>query len=138
MKGESMIEKLTPKEAIRAYCTGCLGMKQFNHDAVANCQGDKSLIGPCPFFPYRLGKRPSVKVFRAFCIQCMGGSADSVRDCSVEGCECYPYRMGKNPARTGQGKSSEKMKMVREQIGNSQISTFRSEAIQRAVSAPEG
>ena len=58
MKG---IEKLTPKESIRAYCRQCLGMKQFNTDEDRECQGDTI---KCPLFAYRLGKRP--KVFRAF------------------------------------------------------------------------
>jgi len=93
------IQKLTPKEAVRAYCTQCLGMKQFNTDHVRDCQGDHV---KCPFFPYRLGKRPPVKVFRAFCIDCMGGYRDSVIDCPAPTCPAYPYRLGTNPALKGQ------------------------------------
>jgi len=103
-----MPEKLQPKQAIRAYCTQCLGMSQFNTETVRDCQGDESMMGPCALFSYRLGKRPSVKVFREFCLDCMGGSKAYVKDCETEDCECHPYRMGKNPALVGKRKTSEK------------------------------
>ncbi len=108
-----MIEKLTPLETVRAYCVQCLGMKQFNTDEIKNCEGDLATFGTCPFFPYRLGKRPPVKVFRKFCLECQGGRADFVRTCPIENCECYPYRMGKNAARAGKGQSAERMAVVR-------------------------
>ncbi len=95
-------DKLTPKETIRAYCTYCLGMKQFNKEVVRNCQGDQAYTGPCSLFPYRLGKRISVKVFRAFCLQCMGGNRDLVRECETVTCSVHSYRMGKNPSLVGQ------------------------------------
>lgn len=98
-----MNEKLTPKEAIRAYCQQCLGMKQFNTEMVKDCQGDTALNGACPFYPYRMGKRPSVKVFRKYCLYCQGGSRENVLKCPVESCPAYPYRMGKNQARQGIG-----------------------------------
>jgi len=101
-----MTEKLTPKETIRAFCTQCLGMKQFNHEVILHCQGDKSMVGPCMFYPYRIGKRPPIRVFREFCLDCMCRSIGSVRDCTVEDCECYPYRSGKNPALRGKRKAS--------------------------------
>lgn len=97
-KNESIITKLAPSEAVRAYCSQRIGMKKYEAEAVRGCQGDA--IG-CPFFPHRLGKRPSVKVFRAFCIDCMNGGSESVKECPTKGCECFPYRMGINPARQG-------------------------------------
>jgi len=102
-----MTEKLAPKDAIRSYCTQCLGLKQFNAEQVKDCEGDQALNGPCAFYPYRLGNRPTVKVFRAFCLDCMCGYSESVKECTVENCECYPYRQGKNPALTGKRKASE-------------------------------
>jgi len=94
---------MTPKETVRACCTNCLGMKQHNADEIRDCRGDQAFAGACPFFPYRLGKRISVKVFRAFCLQCMGGNRDLVRECEALSCPAYPYRFGKNPARQGIG-----------------------------------
>lgn len=61
---------------------------------------------PCPFHPYRNGKRPPIKVIRSFCLECMGGSSKFVSECSTKDCFLYPYRMGTNPSRTGIGKRS--------------------------------
>lgn len=98
------IQKLMPKEAIRAYCMQCLGMKQLNTDQVKDCQGDQV---KCSFFPYRLGKRPPVKVFRKFCLQdCMNGYRGLVADCTTKDCPNHPYRMGTNPALIGKRKQS--------------------------------
>jgi hypothetical protein len=58
----------------------------------------------CPFYSYRMDKgRPSVKVIRKFCLQCMGTRADFVRKCETADCLCHLFRMGKNPNRTGKG-----------------------------------
>jgi len=116
---------MTPKETVRACCTNCLGMKQHNADEVKDCQGEKASAGPCPFFPYRMGKRIPVKVFRAFCLQCMGGNRELVRECETVSCPAYPYRFGKNPAKRGQGASAETMKRAREQRESRLESTFR-------------
>ena len=93
-------DKLTPKETVRALCVHCLVMKQANQDQIRDCEGDS--IG-CVIFPYRLGKRISVKMLRKYCIWCMGGSENknSVDDCSVKTCANYPYRFGTNPAYEG-------------------------------------
>jgi len=97
-----MIKKLTPTETVRTCCTNCLGLAQFNTEAVKDCRGDQAFAGPCPFFPYRLGKRIPVRVFRAFCLQCMGGNREFVRECETGACPVHPYRFGKNPALKGQ------------------------------------
>jgi len=94
--------KLTPKEAVRACCKGCLGLAKFDKKAVCNCQGDQAYIEPCPLYPYRLGKRPPLKVFRQYCLQCMGGSHVLVRECDEVSCPLHEYRMGTNPALRGQ------------------------------------
>jgi hypothetical protein len=96
-----MLEKLTPSGTVRAYCTQCLGLKRFDAEAISDCQGDQAYCGPCPFFPYRLGKRPPVKVFWEFCLDCMGGDRGTVSKCPSDTCPAYPYRYGKNPSLSG-------------------------------------
>ena len=94
---------MTPGKAIRSKCVERVGSKY----ETAKCgggkmigQGDKD--GVCYFFPYRQGRgRPSVKVIRKFCLECMGESRDLVRNCENEKCVLHPYRMGKNPACAG-------------------------------------
>lgn len=46
-----------------------------------------------------------VKAIRAFCVECMGGSSQEVKNCtSAPGsrypCPLYPFRQGENPYRT--------------------------------------
>jgi hypothetical protein len=99
------MSKLTPKASIRACCVQCLGLKQFNTEAVKDCQGHRATMGPCPFFPYRLGARASVKTFRKFCLQCMGGNPNLVRECETSSCSVHPYRFGVNPSLVGKRKA---------------------------------
>jgi len=73
--------KKAPHGAGRAHCIECMGLIQYNRNKLQNCMGDKWFIGSCPFFRYRLGRRIPVKVFRAFCIHCMGGNGSFVKDC---------------------------------------------------------
>ena len=40
-----------------------------------------------------------VKAIRAFCLDCCGGSASEVRDCTSQMCVLKPFRFGKNPYR---------------------------------------
>ena len=89
----------TPKEALRAYCVHCVGGI---YSEVESCDANKEGWHICPFHSFRMGKgRPSVKVFRKFCLQCMGNRSDFVRDCETRDCLCHSYRMGKNPSRIG-------------------------------------
>ena len=96
--------KLSPKQTVHNWCHYCV---QSRADAdVENCTGYivYATGQPCPFYPYRMAdKRISVKVFRKFCLECMGGSARMVEECEKENCPIYPYRFGKNPARAGVG-----------------------------------
>jgi hypothetical protein len=100
----------SPQQTIQTYCHFCV---QSRSDAdVENCTGYivYATGKPCPFYEYRMGhKRPSVKVMRRFCLQCMIGSATLVRECETKDCLIHPYRMGKNPARAGKGASRERM-----------------------------
>lgn len=104
---------LSPIEAIRSQCLVCTG----NHrKEVETCNGDGKIPNYhiCPFHPYRLGKgRPSVKIIRKFCLQCMGGNKVFVKECETEDCPVHPYRMGKHPMRKGKGPSADRMAFVR-------------------------
>lgn len=98
-----MKQILSPSQTVKAHCQECLGLKNYNRQEVEACKGDTCKTGPCPFHPYRLGKRISVKVFRAFCFHCMGGQPRLISECPSTDCRIYPYRMGKNPSRQGIG-----------------------------------
>jgi hypothetical protein len=95
-------DRLTPKEAVRAYCTECLGMRQYSTVQVRGC-----VCVECAFYPYRTGKRPTIKVFRKYCIfDCMNGYRELVSDCTTHDCPNHPYRFGTNPALVGKRKPS--------------------------------
>ncbi len=96
-------DKLSPADAIRAYCMQCLGMKHLTRKTVEGCQGDQAFCGPCPFFPFRMGKRPTVRVFRTHCLHCTRGDRFYIAECPASSCPAYPYRLGINPAREGIG-----------------------------------
>lgn len=102
-KTKSGAGMMTPSQAVKRQCIECLGLPQYNRTEIEACQGDTCKAGPCPLYSYRLGKRISVKVFRQFCIECMGGQRHLVADCPSRSCVLYPYRMGRNPARRGMG-----------------------------------
>ena len=121
-------KRLTPQQTVRAFCTECLGLKQYNRSEIENCQGN-TCIGGCAFFEYRLGKRIPVKVFRKFCTECMNGQEGLIPGCPATRCKIFPYRFGKNPAKAGQGRSAEVMKMVRESGKNRQNATIRQGAV---------
>ena len=92
---------MTPLEAIRKICVACVGspyeVKDCGGDACLDSQGDEQ--GVCHFFPFRLGRgRPSVKLIRKFCLECMDGSMKLVAECQSD-CPLHPYRFGKNPKR---------------------------------------
>ena len=93
--------KHTPKEAVRAMCIDCLGLMQFNSMKIMDCQGDTAQNRACPLFPYRMGKRVSVKLFRKYCLYCTGNSREYIENCQTKTCALYPYRFGKNPAMFG-------------------------------------
>ena len=119
---------MTPNQTVRAFCTECLGLPQYNRSEIENCQGD-TCVGGCALFPYRLGKRIPVKTFRKFCIECMNGSAELIPTCPATKCKIYPFRMGKNPARQGQGASSEILQRAREQRKIRQNAAIRQESV---------
>jgi hypothetical protein len=94
---------MTPLRAIRQLCVACVGspyeVKDCGGDACLGLQGDEREI--CYFYPYRMGRgRPSVKLVRKFCLECMDGSRRLVAECGSD-CPLNPYRFGKNPKRAG-------------------------------------
>ena len=113
MHKRGTIEKMTPGSAIRAFCVSCCGGVL---GEVKTCDGDGTdpAYYACPFHPYRLGRgRPSVKIIRKHCLQCMGDSPSYVRECDTMDCPCHQYRMGKNPALFGRGQNADQMALVR-------------------------
>ena len=88
-------DNLTPGQAIRKHCIACVGSAA----EVEYCDGDEMLGGgSCPLYPYRLGKgRPSVKVIRQECLNCMSGNRNFIRNCLDSSCNLYSFRMGTNP-----------------------------------------
>jgi hypothetical protein len=88
-------KRLTPKQAVKKQCVQCVGG---NRKDVVVCDADNPAYMLCPFHPYRLKGRVSVKIIRQFCLQCMGGSHKLVRECRTETCPVYLYRFGTNPA----------------------------------------
>ena len=46
-------------------------------------------------------RKNPVKAIREFCIECMGGQAHLVKNCTTEVCALHDFRMGKNPFRAG-------------------------------------
>ena len=109
-----MISHRSPSRTLHAQCHYCV---QSRSDAdVENCTGHIVFATgkPCPFYVYRMGnKRPSVKVMRKYCLECMGGSKAAVKECETEDCLIHPYRFGKNPARAGKGQSAAQMASLR-------------------------
>jgi hypothetical protein len=49
----------SPVRACRAFCfENCL--PGAGVDTVKDCGGDTAMLGPCPVFPFRLGKNPNI------------------------------------------------------------------------------
>jgi len=95
---------LQPKEAIRHMCKECLGLKVWDSKQVENCTGNDGFLHSCVLYPYRMGKRIPIKMFREECIQCQGGSQKGVRECATENCPLFIYRMGVNEVHRGKKK----------------------------------
>jgi len=90
---------MTPGQSIRKFCIRCVGSAR----EVNKCGGhrmfgdDGNDDGQCWFYKFRMGRgRPSVKIIRKHCLECMGGSYKLVAGCG-EKCPVHQYRLGKNP-----------------------------------------
>lgn len=108
-----MKQHRSPCETIRTYCLYCT-VGQPSEVISCDADGKDPAFEACPFHPFRLGKgRPSVKLIRKFCLQCMGGSLVMVRECETRDCLIHPFRLGRNPACVGRGQSTDRMALVR-------------------------
>lgn len=72
--------------------------------------------------PELLDKSP-LKAIRAFCLDCMCGSPQEVKDCPCDGnnttlCALYQYRLGHNPNRHGREYSEEERLAIAERLAN--------------------
>jgi len=114
MKSDQKQKRKSPSRTIRAHCHYCVqSRKDFE---VENCTGHIVFATgkPCPFYEYRTGnKRPPIKVMRKFCLECMGGGKEAVKECSTDDCLIHPFRFGKNPACVGKGQSAAQMASLR-------------------------
>lgn len=45
-------------------------------------------------------KQSPLKQIRLYCLQCVCGSSDEVKRCSIKDCPLWCFRFGKNPFRT--------------------------------------
>ena len=103
-------ERRTPKETLHSWCHYCI-QSRLDED-VRDCGGDFVIATgkACPFHVYRMGnRRPPISTFRKFCLECMGGNRNFVKECTTTDCIIHPFRMGKNPARSGTGANRERM-----------------------------
>ena len=48
-----------PLRACKRYCAEYC-QAGAGRDEVANCQGDEAIHGPCPMFPFRMGRNPNI------------------------------------------------------------------------------
>ena len=94
---------MTPGKSIRAFCIECAGSAA----EVRRCGGDRCIGGQgdgrgrCYFLPYRVGKgRPSVRLIRKVCLECMGGSSSLVAECASRQCPLHRFRFGRRPEKT--------------------------------------
>jgi len=76
-------------------------MSRWSRESIDDCQGDQAANGACPFYPYRMGRRPPIQIFQRYCLYCAGGDREYVRECPATSCPAYPYRFGTNPKRGG-------------------------------------
>lgn len=61
-------------------------------------------------------KTNPVKAIREFCIDCCGGSRETVKVCPSVKCALYPFRMGKNPFRQKRELTEEQKAAIAERL----------------------
>ena len=57
-----------------------------------------------------------VKAIREFCLQCCGGKAVDVKECTSTICPLKPFRFGKNPYRTKRTMTDEQREKAAERL----------------------
>lgn len=96
---------------------------------VRNADGSTEGRNPQDLTPAELvagdhAAQPILKVIRAKCLDCSGGSRSEAAACTAVGCALWPYRLGSNPfvkprglSYTGSDHSSEKVPQTAEVVG---------------------
>lgn len=64
--------------------------------------------------------RNPVKAIKAFCVDCMGGSYNEVKQCPSERCALHPFRTGRNPYRQKREMSAEQRENAIERLRQAQ------------------
>lgn len=87
---------MTTGESIRSFCKDCVNSSQTK--VIRDCGGEFVMATqkPCPLFKYRLKGKGTLGAIRRHCVECMGGSYQSVEDCQTTDCKLHIYRMGKS------------------------------------------
>ena len=57
-----------------------------------------------------------VKAIRAFCMECVGGSANEVKLCPSMRCPLHPFRFGRNPYRSKREMTEEQRAAAAERL----------------------
>ena len=57
-----------------------------------------------------------VKAIRAFCLECVGGSANEVKPCPSMRCPLHPFRFGRNPYRSKREMTEEQRTAAAERL----------------------
>ncbi|MFH1421636.1 MAG: hypothetical protein ABIH42_02840 [Planctomycetota bacterium] len=113
---------LTPRQAIRKFCTQCRGglwfengreILRYRNKDIADCTSES-----CPLYPLRFGKQPiekgisPMKQIRAMCRECIE-SLQEIKNCTcgepypgtgMAACPLYIFRFGRNFNRKGIGR----------------------------------
>lgn len=63
--------------------------------------------------------RNPVKAIKAFCIDCMGGSYNEVKNCQSNTCALHPFRTGRNPYRQKREMTAEQRENAIERLRQS-------------------
>jgi hypothetical protein len=92
---------MTTGEAIRNFCKECVNSVQTK--VIKDCGGEyvRATKKPCALFKLRLKGKGNLKLIRRNCVECMGGSFESVSECQTADCFLHPFRFGKLPAFAG-------------------------------------
>lgn len=101
---------MTTGEAIRNFCKQCVSSSLTK--VIRECGGEyvKATQKPCALFKYRLKGKGNLKAIRRNCVECMGGSFESVSDCQTTDCILHPFRFGKLPSLVGRKNLQDNLK----------------------------
>ena len=61
-------------------------------------------------------KQNPLKQIRLYCLQCVCGSSEEVKRCSIKDCPLWSFRFGKNPFRTKREYTEEQKEAMRSRL----------------------